>query len=693
LACRDSPFKRVATLVLVLIGGYLLFLLEQVPATAARQNLGGAPARSSGLPSAAPTDSHVADSSVPTSTLTPVVSRARTPVAFSSPGPTVTSLATTTLPVSPTPIAAPTLALTSTVIAPVPATETPASAPTPPRRARSLDSGMLWATAQDCTAGAIVDPENSIDLAFNDLVAWCGPFQGGDSWTYSAFQDTTLGALAQTTLVVRFYVIGLTNDTIALEANNDLGWQPVASFGPGNLPPEILTTLRYDATGTFTNLSQVQAAQIRLVLDAQAVPDPIIVFFDEARLEVIDVLPTSTPFPPLPTPTSPPPEASYPPSAGDPHADYSATTDSCAGCHRTHSAAGLVLRATWPEEDLCFACHAAGGPGTDVQATYASYENTDTRFFKHDVAASSGVHRVGQTEGSDFGDSSRHVECEDCHEPHEARRGPSSAPMLPWEMNGTAGVEPFWIGSGAPSSFTWLPQAEREYQVCFKCHSSFTTPPGYLPDGWDGTAYVADGLPKLTSADPNQVADSRDLARELNPYHASFHPVLTQGRNQSISLESFVNGWSQTSLVYCTDCHTNANSPSEAGGPHGSPLLHILTGQADYTTVFSSGSRMDSGQLCFQCHDYDAYVTGTNEATNFPDHGRHLDNNRGTTCYTCHDTHGSEQLHLINFDASVMSFLDGRNSQTAWYVDSNQQAGCYLICHGKRHDPSTYGTR
>jgi predicted CXXCH cytochrome family protein len=392
-------------------------------------------------------------------------------------------------------------------------------------------------------------------------------------------------------------------------------------------------------------------------------------------------------------PPLPPSEPVDPALADDPHADHAATTASCGGCHRTHSAEGLVLRATWPEEELCFACHTSGGTGTDVQTICTSYDNTDTGFFKHDVAASSGVHRIGQTEGSDFGGSNRHVECEDCHEPHQVQRGSVSAPMIPREMNGTAGVDPLWTEPGAPLSFDWLPQAEREYQVCFKCHSSFTTLPGYLPDGWDGRAYVADGLLKLTSADPSQVADSRDLALEFNPYHASFHPVVTQGRNQAIPIESFVGGWSQTSMVYCTDCHTNANSASEAEGPHGSPRLHILAGQTDYATVFSSGSQVDSGQLCFQCHDYDAYVTGTNDATNFPGHSRHLNNRRGTTCYTCHDTHGSEQLHLINFDASVVSFLDGRNSQTAWYVDSDLQAGCYLICHGKRHDPATYESR
>ena len=105
---------------------------------------------------------------------------------------------------------------------------------------------ILWGTAQDCTAGIIVDPENSIDLDFNDLVASCGPFADGDSWTYTALQDTTFVTVTQTTLDVRFYVTGMMNDLVDLEVNNGLGWQLVAVFEPMNPPPGILTTLSYD---------------------------------------------------------------------------------------------------------------------------------------------------------------------------------------------------------------------------------------------------------------------------------------------------------------------------------------------------------------------------------------------------------------------------------------------------------------
>ena len=105
----------------------------------------------------------------------------------------------------------------------------------------------------------------------------------------------------------------------------------------------------------------------------------------------------------------------------------------------------------------------------------------------------------------------------------------------------------------------------------------------------------------------------------------------------------------------------------------------------------SGAPRVPSTQVCFNCHNYQTYVTQESTATHFPDHKKHMDNDWGVTCYTCHDSHGSEQLHLINFDASVMTFLNGRNSQTAWYYDQvTGRSGCYLSCHSKTHNPLQY---
>lgn len=162
-------------------------------------------------------------------------------------------------------------------------------------------------------------------------------------------------------------------------------------------------------------------------------------------------------------------------------------------------------------------------------------------------------------------------------------------------------------------------------------------------------------------------------------------------------------GWSVSSWVYCSDCHTNASPTVPGSGPHGSPLLHILDGSAagatDYTTANGNGNgpQVLETEICFKCHKYTTYVTGTDPFanTNFRDggnnfHSEHMNGSLTTaTCYTCHNSHGSEQVRLINFDASVVTFDAGINSQTAFTLTANG-GSCALACHGQNHNPENY---
>ena len=51
---------------------------------------------------------------------------------------------------------------------------------------------------------------------------------------------------------------------------------------------------------------------------------------------------------------------------GGPHGDYTATTDKCAACHRTHTAGGPQLLATAPVHQLCLSCHGATATGANT---------------------------------------------------------------------------------------------------------------------------------------------------------------------------------------------------------------------------------------------------------------------------------------------------------------------------------------
>jgi len=652
---------------------------------------------------------------------------------------TLTDLPTATPTVTPTPLPgtiAPILSLTPT---PLGLSPTPAASPLPPG---SENLQFLWGVEQMCDY-AITDSEMALDQQFNDQAASCSGeiVTDTDFWRYIAFQTTNIGQVRNALLEARFSVTGLVNDTLNLEISDGQQWHVLQRFdGKNNGPPGELTTVAYDVSTYLNSQKKINLMSVRLVGEQGLTQgDVITVTLDEIRLVVTGATeatatPTATEMPlftPSPTSSSPllqaTPTATYmplptnlplptsmlPPQgrllalptpilqmiaavaprvAGDPHGDLSGMADGCSGCHSSHAAGGIELRPSWPEESVCYSCHAGAGNGTVIESAFSSYSNTTTGFFKHDVGLTNGVHRLDEAIGAYFGGENRHIECEDCHEPHYAARGESTPPMLQAEMTGISGVDPVWAGPGAPVAFTSLAEADREYQVCFKCHSSFTTLPGYLPDGWNGNAYVANGLHKLTSSAPEQVPDPRDLAQAFNPNQASFHPVVTLGRNQNIPANTFVNGWSQSSMVYCTDCHDNTNASTQGNGPHGSPRLHILKGQANYSTVYQSNTpRVSAQEVCFLCHSYQVYVSG-GSGSNFNEHRRHLNEDWGTTCYTCHNSHGSEQQHLINFDASVVTFLNGGNSQTAWYpAAGNGRAGCNLICHGDTHNPETYG--
>ncbi len=362
----------------------------------------------------------------------------------------------------------------------------------------------------------------------------------------------------------------------------------------------------------------------------------------------------------------------------------------CIDCHDSgHGSNKLKLLAPWnmtaqtapdamlQEERFCFGCHGAAGPGRPIETSfsYPITTNTATSIYEHNVSVDTGLNHGKEIFGSSFAAGpSRHVECGDCHEAHiDAYPNTATAPAIKLSQRGATGVDPIWPATGgAPTGFNFLSQAVNEYQVCFKCHSSYTNLPTYAPTG----------LAKLTST--SQLSESRDLASEFNPATgnatASFHPVAAAGRNTTVLANTFVAPWTPTSRVYCSDCHTNA----AATGPHGSPNLHILAGTAAYITADNNNTNAihNTGELCFKCHQYATYVDGANDR-NYGLHQTH----EFAACYDCHDSHGSANQRLVNFNTAHVTFTGGRNSLTAINFTTKS---CTLSCHGQNHNNFTY---
>ena len=332
----------------------------------------------------------------------------------------------------------------------------------------------------------------------------------------------------------------------------------------------------------------------------------------------------------------------------DPRARPAGEAGFCVNCHTPHGAGdGLGLipsQISVREEGSCLACHDASGPAlTDVQSDF-------NRSSAHPTTTSQQRHDAGESTPGDFGISDRHAECEDCHNPHDVRAD-TIAPTPPDASarnqrisrvavtNGTAGTVP---------TYTFLPAADtgtvREYELCFKCHSSWTTQP----------------------------AGQDDMALLFNPNNPSYHPVEALGKNTNIRVEAFVSPWTATSRVYCGDCH--GSDDGAVAGPHGSTHAGLLR---DAYPASSAFREMAPNEVCFNCHSYTIYADrDRDDASRFRSHERHFD--KDVVCYACHDSHGSTTLPSM--------IVTGRDPGIVSYTQDANGGSCAgtPACHGTK---------
>jgi predicted CXXCH cytochrome family protein len=428
------------------------------------------------------------------------------------------------------------------------------------------------------------------------------------------------------------------------------------------------------------------------------------------------------------------------------HGPFDPTTKTCASCHRAHSAPSpnlirTAVSSTWksPTTTACIVCHDGTGATSDVgaQFTDAAIPQNDIpnrEFYRHDVMTVSS-HTL--SENDEFGGKiDRHSECTDCHNPHDLVTGKGSASTSsdPWTasgaIQGASGVTvtnagamegPLyipsptytWISGNRPSTITY------EYQLCFKCHSGYTT---------------------QIANDPAQPSKDRlDVAKEFDPVTlfpgsaVSFHPVEARGRNTTAAMTASLAGgtmksWSfdTSSVVRCTNCHGNAiadpaTSTAGAGSDlpaHASPYRGLLVQKYEDRVL---PAKSDSFQkqdfaLCFLCHSSSPFMSGTGNgrssaATNFSLHYFHMtalsDEADGTTgsidtpgagqgnalCAECHFRPHSTQSTttqysgLVSFAPTVTANGD---KGIAWVRSTEDSGSCTLTCHGKDHDAEDY---
>lgn len=336
-----------------------------------------------------------------------------------------------------------------------------------------------------------------------------------------------------------------------------------------------------------------------------------------------------------------------------PNSPYdSVDRNGCRNCHTSHSAGSHERLLNYvAEEDNCLVCHNGNVASTNLT-------NELLKEFRHGVQDYFGIH--DPVEDFTVGTVEKHVECADCHNPHQLSASQPPAGFGPKPAAGaTAGVTGINAGGQA------LAVADYEYEICFKCH---------------GDTQFIGTIPVFRQI------DQQNTRLEFNPANPSFHPVVERGVNTQVP--SLISPLTELSLVSCTDCHTG-NDPTGTKGPHGSDYPYLLARNyetADYTTETPMAYA-----LCYQCHSRDNLL-GDNS---FSGHNLHIVQTQ-SPCSACHDPHGisftegnfSNNSHLINFDLDIV----GPDSQGRLYFEKLGpfSGQCFLNCHGVAHEPKTY---
>ena len=331
------------------------------------------------------------------------------------------------------------------------------------------------------------------------------------------------------------------------------------------------------------------------------------------------------------------------------HVENFLLPEECGSCHSGHGLADEPMLAH-SEEELCYQCHGSSSNQADMKqsgkllssANLADIEQEFKKMYRHPVQKGVGHSPTEKLDGFSMTPIT-HAECVDCHNPHTRI---DHGKDMKYEV------------SGVSLSGSYQEEAQYEYEVCLKCHSSQTT--------FD--------------------EKKKNIRLSFSLSSASQHPVTAEmPAVKSISIKSKALNFS--SKMKCSDCHTN-DDPDGPQGPHGSRHKYLLSGNYN-TDIFSNESGY-AYEFCYSCHDRTSILA--NES--FPLHAEHIigdpvRNIKGTSCYTCHASHSSsDHDYLIDFNPEAVS---GDNDFDR--IDFNSginQGECYLNCHGHNHGPSKY---
>lgn len=371
---------------------------------------------------------------------------------------------------------------------------------------------------------------------------------------------------------------------------------------------------------------------------------------------------------------------------------------------------GIIANALYGglEENFCFRCHSNVAPLSSNSPTYgaptsqkydwyngvlmsvnstaiydAFYNATGPQPYGHGASNSAltGIHNAVETQAGI--NARKHVECEDCHNPHSAGKlkhaKGTNIINAGSVLNGVTGaIANFASGNWNTNSTFALGKATKEYEICFKCHSNANT--NYA--SWDGRTGAVNAT------------DWTDVALEFSPNNRSGHPVVinANGRPNSLAPKALTASWMVapwtnvgSQKMYCSDCHDTNSTYSR--GPHGSSVKWMLAGANKawpYPKVSNNASmaltgfwmynnrasllNTPDGLFCRNCHTLgsSAHTASTGHQT--------------TPCLSCHIRvpHGGKVSRLIRtLNAPARYQPNGAGGTTAIYITTFTKAASY----------------
>ncbi len=336
-----------------------------------------------------------------------------------------------------------------------------------------------------------------------------------------------------------------------------------------------------------------------------------------------------------------------------PNTTYTALDENaCGSCHSTHTAGGHSRLLNYAlEEDNCLVCH-------NGNVATKNIESELIKPYSHSVQSTVNIHDPAE----DFTTLvTKHVECADCHNPHQSNNNVATPVSVSGALKGVNGIT---------KDGSKIKAVDKMEEICFKCHGD-------------------NNIPSFASISrQNQQLNTRLEFDTTNP---SFHPVEGIGTNQNVP--SLILSYTENSQITCIDCHNNNTGPGNGGagpnGPHGSVFKFML--ERNYTTVDNTVESSYEYAICYKCHDRNILLS---DASGFP-HMKHVVL-QNTPCSACHDPHGVSNIqgnilnnsHLINFDVSIV--FPNAIGQLKYETQGVFRGQCYLNCHGMEHNPLQY---